>query len=77
MRHDVLDWTWRRSLPGATLATVLWFLSTLLFGLYVTRYANYSKVYGSLGAAIALFLFPVLVVTVIVQLHFIRKGTDE
>ena len=56
-----MDWTWRRSLPGATLATALWFLSTLLFGLYVTRYANYSKVYGSLGAAIALMFWLYLI----------------
>ncbi len=47
-------WTWRASLPGAALATGLWFLATLLFGFYVTRYANYTQVYGSLGAAIAL-----------------------
>lgn len=47
-------WTWRASLPGAALATALWFLATLLFGFYVTRYANYAQVYGSLGAAIAL-----------------------
>ena len=26
------DWTWRASLPGAALATVLWFASTLSFG---------------------------------------------
>jgi membrane protein len=49
-----IDWSWRSSLPGAALATALWFLSTLIFGLYVTRYANYTRVYGSLGAAIAL-----------------------
>ncbi len=47
-------WTWRASLPGAALATGLWFFATLLFGFYVTRYANYTRVYGSLGAAIAL-----------------------
>jgi membrane protein len=51
------DWSWRASLPGATVATVLWFVSTLLFGLYVTRFANYSRVYGSLGAAIALMVW--------------------
>lgn len=49
-----MDWSWRRSLPGATVATLMWFLTTLGFGLYVTRFANYSQVYGSLGAAIAL-----------------------
>lgn len=47
-------WTWRASLPGAALATALWFVATLLFGFYVTRFANYTRVYGSLGAAIAL-----------------------
>lgn len=51
------DWSWRASLPGAAVATVLWFVSTLLFGFYVTRFANYSQVYGSLGAAIALMFW--------------------
>lgn len=50
-------WTWRASLPGAAMATALWFASTLFFGLYVTRYANYSRVYGSLGAAVALLVW--------------------
>jgi membrane protein len=44
---------WRRVLPGALLATATWFLITLLYGLYVTRFAAYSVVYGSLGAAVA------------------------
>lgn len=51
------DWSWRASLPGATVATVLWLVTTLLFGYYVTRFANYSRVYGSLGAAIALMFW--------------------
>jgi membrane protein len=52
-----MDWSWRSSLPGAAVATVMWFLSTLIFGLYVTRFANYAEVYGSLGAAIALMFW--------------------
>jgi membrane protein len=44
---------WRWVLPGATLASVMWFSATLLFGFYVTRFADYSVVYGSLGAGIA------------------------
>jgi membrane protein len=44
---------WRRVVPGALLATATWFLNTLLYGLYVTRFADYSIVYGSLGAAVA------------------------
>ncbi|HEX3438099.1 MAG TPA: YihY/virulence factor BrkB family protein [Pseudacidobacterium sp.] len=44
---------WRRVVPGALLATITWFLTTLLYGLYVTRFADYSVVYGSLSAAVA------------------------
>ena len=51
------DWSWRASFPGAALATVFWLGSTLLFGYYVTRFADYSRVYGSLGAAIALMFW--------------------
>ena len=44
---------WRFIVPGAAGATVIWFLSTLFYGWYVTRFADYSVVYGSLGTAIA------------------------
>jgi membrane protein len=44
---------WQRVLPGALLATMSWFLSTMLYGWYVTRFADYSIVYGPLGAGIA------------------------
>ncbi len=48
---------WRRTLPGAIAATAMWFLTTLAFGWYVTRFANYSQVYGSLGAGVALLFW--------------------
>jgi membrane protein len=48
---------WRATLPGAAMATAMWFLTTLAFGWYVTRFANYSEVYGSLGAGIALLFW--------------------
>ncbi len=48
---------WRRTLPGAVVSTAMWFFSTLVFGWYVTRFANYSQVYGSLGAGIALLFW--------------------
>lgn len=44
---------WRETLPGAAIATVMWFLATLVYGWYLTRFADYSVVYGSLGAGIA------------------------
>ena len=49
--------SWRASVPGALMATAMWFLTTLAFGWYVTRFANYSEVYGSLGAGIALLFW--------------------
>jgi len=48
---------WHSVLPGATMATVLWFLATALFGWYLQRYADYSLIYGSLGVAIALLVW--------------------
>jgi membrane protein len=48
---------WRTILPGAVMATAMWSLTTLGFGWYVTRFANYSEVYGSIGAAIALLFW--------------------
>ncbi|HEX4156280.1 MAG TPA: YihY/virulence factor BrkB family protein [Acidobacteriaceae bacterium] len=65
------DWSWRASLPGAALATLLWFASTLLFGFYVTRFANYGRVYGSLGAAIALMVWLYMIaLTVLIGAEF-------
>jgi membrane protein len=49
--------SWKRTLPGAIVSTAMWFLTTLAFGWYVTRFANYSQVYGSLGAGIALLFW--------------------
>jgi len=66
-----MDWSWRASLPGAMVATLLWFVTTLAFGLYVTRFANYSQVYGSLGAAIALmFWLYIIALSVLVGSEF-------
>jgi membrane protein len=49
--------SWKRVIPGAIVSTAMWFPSTLVFGWYVTRFANYSQVYGSLGAGIALLFW--------------------
>jgi membrane protein len=47
------DEHWGWVLPGSLAATLIWFPSTLAFGWYVTRIANYSRFYGSFGAGIA------------------------
>src|SRR6202453_1777041 len=56
---------WHSVIPGATLATGMWFSSTLLFGFYLKHYADYSLIYGSLGAAIALLVWMYMVSLVI------------
>jgi membrane protein len=57
--------SWRRVLPGAVIASLLWFPATMLFGWYVKDYATYSVVYGPLSAAIALLVW-LYIVSVIV-----------
>src|SRR5579862_779140 len=56
---------WHSVLPGATLATGLWFSTTLLFGWYLRHYADYSIIYGSLGAGIALLVWMYMVSLVV------------
>ncbi len=48
-------WLWVA--PGAISGTLLWFPSTLAFGWYVTRIADYSMFYGSFGAGIATLIW--------------------
>ncbi|MGA2960703.1 MAG: YihY/virulence factor BrkB family protein [Candidatus Korobacteraceae bacterium] len=52
---------WHRVLPGAILATVMWFLATVLFGTYLRHFSNYTVIYGSVGTAIALLIWLYLV----------------
>ncbi len=52
---------WHSVIPGATLATGMWLSATLLFGIYLRHYADYSIFYGSLGAAIALLVWMYMV----------------
>ncbi len=56
---------WHSVLPGATLATAMWFVATLIFGWYLQRYADYSVLYGSLGAGIALLVWMYMISLVI------------
>jgi membrane protein len=44
-------WLW--VLPGAIACTLIWFPATLAYGWYVSRLADYSRIYGSFAAAIA------------------------
>src|SRR3984885_16361080 len=56
---------WHSVLPGATLATVMWFGATLAFGWYLQHYADYSILYGSLGVGIALLVWMYMISLVV------------
>jgi membrane protein len=56
---------WHSVLPGATLATAVWFGATALFGWYLQRYADYSIIYGSLGVGIALLVWMYMISLII------------
>lgn len=48
-------WVWLT--PGSALATVLWLVVTLGFGLYVANFGSYDATYGSLGAVVVLLIW--------------------
>ena len=56
---------WHSVLPGAVLATAMWFVATAGFSWYLQRYADYSVVYGSLAAGIALLVWMYLISLII------------
>jgi membrane protein len=56
---------WHSVLPGAALATAVWFPATLIFGWYVSHFAAYSLIYGSLATAIVLMVW-MYIISVIV-----------
>lgn len=43
--------------PGAIIAILVWVLATLGFKYYVTNFADYNAMYGSIGAIIALLFY--------------------
>jgi len=56
---------WHSVLPGAVLATGMWFAATMLFGWYLRSYADYSILYGSLGVGVALLVWMYMISLVI------------
>lgn len=64
-RFHLVRGRWRETLPGATLATATWFITTLIYGWYLTRFSDYSIVYGSLGAGVATLVWLYMVSLII------------
>ena len=47
----------KQVLPGAVFASAVWALSSFAFSFYVDRFANYARLYGSLGGVVILLIW--------------------
>lgn len=47
----------KSAFPGAIFATISWAITSLVFSFYVGNFANYSAMYGSIGAIIILMIW--------------------
>jgi membrane protein len=56
---------WHTVIPGATLATVLWFSVTIAFRTYVQSYGDFTTIYGSFGVVMALLVWMYLISLVV------------
>ncbi len=56
---------WHSVIPGATLATALWFSVTLGFRGYLQHFGDFTTIYGSLGAGMALLVWMYMVSLVV------------
>ena len=43
--------------PGALMTTLLFFLTTYFFGVYIDNFSNYNQLYGSIGALLIFLLY--------------------
>jgi membrane protein len=56
---------WHSVIPGAILATITWFSVTVGFRAYLQHFGDFSTVYGSLGAAMALLVWMYMISLVV------------
>lgn len=51
--------------PGSVLSILTWGATTFGFSYYLSNFGNYSKVYGSIGAVVALLMFLYITIYVV------------
>jgi membrane protein len=56
---------WHSVMPGAVLATILWFSTTVAFRAYLLHFGDFATIYGSLGVAMALLVWMYLISLVV------------
>ncbi len=55
---------WRDVWPGAWIASILWFIVTLVFSWYVQNLADYNVMYGTVGGVIAMLVWMYLLAAI-------------
>src|SRR5579864_8152895 len=56
---------WHSVMPGAMLATILWFSTTVGFRAYLQHFGDFATIYGSLGVAMALLVWMYMISLVV------------
>lgn len=76
--------TWKEVIPGAIFSTITLTIVSLGFAYYVNNFANYSKIYGSIGAVIVLLTWLFILSIIILMggelnatLAFDREGKEK
>ena len=76
--------TFRQVLPGAAFSSIVWALASFAFSFYVDRFANYTRLYGSLGGVVILLVWLYLTSVVLLigseinaVLYFKKSPTKE
>ena len=65
---------WHSVMPGAMLATILWFATTVGFRAYLQHFGDFATIYGSLGVAMALLVWMYLISLVVLVGAIESKG---
>ena len=75
---------WEEMLPGITAALVSWIVVSIGFSVYVENFANYSVIYGTLGAVIVLLMWLYMTAVILIlgaelnaALRTVRQGNRE
>ena len=75
---------WEEMLPGITAALLSWIVVSIGFSVYVENFANYSVIYGTLGAVIVLLMWLYMTAVILIlgaelnaALRTVRQGNRE
>ncbi|MBT1703584.1 YihY/virulence factor BrkB family protein [Chryseosolibacter indicus] len=72
-----IHYNWRFFSIGSFIATILALAVTIGFSFYVTNFANYNKVYGSIGVIIAIMIWVQLITVVLLIGYEINASIHE